>query len=90
MSVRIELLPVAADTPQEPRREVVQAGSQVEIVAPTGMVGQLHVQGFEIFSTTTTQRELRFRADDPGTYVVEADETGQQLVVLEVLPVSSD
>ncbi|GAY12591.1 hypothetical protein TOK_1079 [Pseudonocardia sp. N23] len=54
------------------------------------MVGQLHVQGFEIFSTTTTQRELRFRADDPGTYVVEADETGQQLVVLEVLPVSSD
>lgn len=89
VSVRIELLPApgpAARSDAGPRRETVRLGSQVEVVAPPGMAGRLHVRGTEVVSGPGTGVALRFRADDPGTFVVEAEETGLPLVVLEVLP----
>lgn len=87
MSVRIELLP-AEGSDAAPRWETVRLGSQVEVVAPPGLVGQMHVRGTDVVSGPTARDAgaLSFQADDPGTFVVEADETGLPLVVVEVLP----
>ncbi|AEA26516.1 hypothetical protein Psed_4358 [Pseudonocardia dioxanivorans CB1190] len=85
LTVRVELAtrdPAIAEV----RRETVLLGSDVEVVAAPGPPGRMHVRGFETTSTPLEPGVLRFRADTAGALVVEDEETGLALLLIEVVP----
>ncbi|WP_132975628.1 hypothetical protein [Pseudonocardia dioxanivorans] len=83
LTVRVEL--AARDPATEVRRETVLLGSDVEVIAVPGRPGRMHVRGFETTSAPPDPGVLRFRVDTAGALVVEDEETGLALLLIEVV-----
>jgi hypothetical protein len=84
---RPAVLNIDARTP-EIKRISVNRNRMVVIVVTTDRSEVVHLHGYDLKSDATPRRPARiaFRADQPGRFEIELEESGEQIAELTVTP----
>ncbi|OZM76406.1 hypothetical protein CFP66_41500 [Pseudonocardia sp. MH-G8] len=87
--MRIELR--YTEESRSPSRQSVPLGAGVQLLVRGDEADQLHLTGYERYATVLAGGEasISFVADSAGQFVLERDQQGDDLLVLDVLSPSA-
>ena len=87
-TVRLEYVIVGGKPQGGISRDSVDLGSDVVVTVTSDVADEVHVHGYDLMADVApgSPATIRFKADAPGRFEIELENTGVQIAELEVRP----